>query len=205
MKIQRTANAGVLLEMDGIRLLLDGVCMPLDPYEGTPRSIKDELCMQFPDVVMFTHYHDDHYDSEFSNIYKAKTLRSVYGPEFALFGKMGNVKLKGIPTRHIGRADVSHVSYVIDGEKCIWFMGDATPLDANKLSGESRPDVLIVPYAYVTTKSSWNITKSIGAKHIILVHMPPRHNDPHMLWQAMEETVGKETLFIPQIGEVIEN
>ena len=70
--------------------------------------------------------------------------------------------------------------------------------------GEPRPDILIVPYAYVTTKSSWNITKSIGAKEIILLHMPPRHNDPHMLWQAMEETAGQDSLLIPEIGDVME-
>lgn len=204
MKIQRTANAGVLLETDGIRLLLDGVSSPLDPYEGTPQIIKDELCTQFPDVVMFTHYHADHYDMEFSKIYKTNTLRSVYGPEFALCGKMGSVKLKGVPTRHIGRADVSHVSYVIGGSSNVWFMGDASPLEAKKLLVESKPDVLIVPYAYVTTPSSWEITRSLGAGHIILVHMPPRHNDPHMLWRAMEETGGQDSLIIPQIGEVIE-
>ncbi len=203
MKIQRTANAGVLLELDSLKILLDGVCKELSPYEGTPTEIKNDLLSQFPDVVMFTHYHDDHYDSEFSHIYKTNTLRSVYGPEFALYGKMGNVKLKGIPTRHIGKADISHVSYVINGSKCIWFMGDASPLDAKNIT-EPKPDVLIVPYAYVTTKNSWEITKSIGAKEIILLHMPPRHNDPHMLWQAMEEVTGQEGLIIPQIGEIIE-
>lgn len=205
MKIKRTANAGVLIETDGLKLLLDGVSKPLDPYEGTPQSIKDELLLQFPDVLMFTHYHDDHCDKEFSLKYKTNTLRSVYGPEFALYGKMGNTKIKGISTRHIGKADVSHVSYVIEGEKCIWFMGDASPLEIKKLSDEKKPDILIVPYAFVTTKSSWQITKSLGAEKIILLHMPQKQNDPHMLWKAMEETVGDcKNLIIPKMGEEME-
>lgn len=205
MKIKRTANAGVLLEMSGVRLLLDGVSKPLSPYEGTPQSIKNELCSQFPDAIMFTHYHDDHYDEEFSLEYKTNTLRSVYGPEFALYGKMGNTKIKGIPTRHIGKADVPHMSYHIDGEKCIWFMGDASPLEIKKFAQEKAPDVLIVPYAYVTTKSAWEAAKKLGAKKIILLHMPQKQNDRHNLWQAMEETVGDyKNLIIPEIGEVVE-
>ena len=203
MKIKRTANAGVLVETDGIRFLFDGVSKKILNYEETPQSIKDELCAQFPDVIMYTHYHDDHYDKEFSLFYTQKTLRSVYGPEFALCGKMGNVKIKGVPTRHIGKADIAHVSYVLQGEKCLWFMGDASPLDAKTIK-EPKPDILIVPYAYVTTKSSWEIAKSLGAKHIILVHMPPKYNDEHMLWRAMEETVENEKILIPEIGEEIE-
>ncbi len=204
MKILRTANAGVLIEAEGIRLLLDGVCPALSPYEGTPQAIKDELCLQSPDVVMFTHYHDDHYDEDFSINYKNKTLRPVYGPEFPLFGKVGDVSIKGIQTRHIGKTDIAHVSYVINGEKCIWFMGDASPLDARNIDAP-KPDVLIIPYAYVTSQAAWNITKSLSAEKIILVHMPPRENDPYSLWQAVQETVGDMSLLlIPEIGENIE-
>ena len=72
MKIKRTANAGVLIETGGMRFLIDGVCKKILNYEKTPQYIKDELCAQFPDVVMFTHYHDDHYDKEFSLSYTQK-------------------------------------------------------------------------------------------------------------------------------------
>ena len=205
MRIKRTANAGVLIETDGIRILVDGVSNKVLNYEETPKSIIEYLCRQFPDVVMFTHYHDDHYDEEFSLKYKKDTLRSVYGPEFALSGKMGNVRLKGIDTRHIGKTDIEHVSYIIDGEKCIWFMGDASPLELKKLSGEKRADILIVPYAYVTTKASWEHAKSVGSKKIILLHMPKREDDVYNLWGAMEETVeNPKELIVLNMGEEIE-
>ena len=204
MKLLRTANAGVLIETDGLRLLIDGVSKKILNYEETPESIKEDLCRQFPDVVMHTHYHDDHYDEDFSNIYTKNTLRSAYGPEFALCGKMGNTKIKGIATRHIGKADVSHVSYVINGEKCIWFMGDASPLEIKNIN-EPKPDILIIPYAYVTTKASWELTKSLKAKKIILLHMPKRNEDVHNLWNAMEETtLNPEELIIPEMGQEIE-
>ena len=204
MKLLRTANAGVLIETDNLRFLIDGVSKKILNYDHTPESIKKDLCEQFPDVVMHTHYHDDHYDKDFSDKYTKNTLRSVYGPEFALCGKMGNTKIKGIPTRHIGKADVSHVSYVITGERCIWFMGDASPLEIKNIN-EPKPDVLIVPYAYVTTKTSWEITKSLEAKKIILLHMPKRDEDVHNLWKAMEETTNcPENLIIPKMGEEME-
>ena len=204
MKIKRTANAGVLIETEGLKLLIDGVSKEILNYEATPDSIKEDLCRQFPDVVMFTHYHDDHYDKDFSDYYTKTTLRSIYGPEFALCGKMGNTKIKGIPTRHIGKADVSHVSYVINGEKCIWFMGDASPLVIKNIN-EPKPDVLIIPYAYVTTKASWEITKSLEAEKIILLHMPKKNEDVHGLWQAMEKTtLNSEELLILNMGQEVE-
>lgn len=204
MKIKRTANAGVLIEENGLKILIDGVSKKILNYEETPESIKEDLCRQFPDVILHTHYHDDHYDEEFSNTYKKNTLRSAYGPEFALCGKMGNTKIKGIPTRHIGKSDIAHVSYVIKSDICLWFMGDASPLEVKNIN-EPKPDVLIIPYAYVTTKAAWEITKSIGSKKIILLHMPKRNEDVHNLWNAMEETTKcPENLIILEMGQEIE-
>lgn len=205
MKIRRTANAGVLLAIDGISILLDGVCGNVFPYEQTPEDIKKELSVQLPDAVLYTHYHDDHYDSTYAQEYKSKTLRSVYGPEFALLGKLGSVKVQAVPTRHIGKTDIEHVSYIISGSSCVWFMGDASPLDVKNIKDVPRPDVLIVPYAYVITSNSWQTTKSLGAKKIILLHMPPKDNDPHMLWQQVEETTkNAPDLMVPKMNETIE-
>ncbi|MBO7288728.1 MAG: hypothetical protein J6V03_01885, partial [Clostridia bacterium] len=67
------------------------------------------------------------------------------------------------------------------------------------------PDVLIIPYAYVTTKAAWEITKSLGAKKIILLHMPKRNEDIHNLWNAMEETTqNPENLIVLEMGQEIE-
>ena len=38
MRVKRTANAGVLLELDGARILLDGVCGEIKPYLPTPET-----------------------------------------------------------------------------------------------------------------------------------------------------------------------
>ncbi len=202
MKIIRTGNAGVLLETNGQSILLDGVCKDFPPYIPTPSCIKDQLLKSSPDIVAFTHYHDDHYDEEFAAEYKKNTLRSVYGPELFLCGEYKGVRFSAFPTRHIGKTDISHVSYVIESDKCVWFTGDASLLELEKKEGLPKPDILIVPYAYVITESAWKKTKSFGAESIVLLHMPLPENDSYGLWgQVREVTQQDESLVILSVGE----
>ena len=204
MEVIRTANAGVLLKLDGVSILLDGVCEDLFPYIPTPDYLLKELIANYPDVVAFTHMHKDHYDETYAKLYTNDTLRSVYGPELSHFIEVGNVRLTPIPTRHIGRSDVLHTSFIIEGSKCVWFMGDSSPLVVKKFENVPMPDVLIAPYAYFNTKTAWEITKSIGAKDIVIVHMPDKGSDSERLWDAVESIVGKEkNVCIPDIGESI--
>ncbi len=204
MEIKRTANAGVLLKMDGKTILLDGVCKQLPPYEATPDSLRRELIEAPADILAFTHYHADHYDAEYAALYGKKTLRSVYGPEFSHSVDIGGIQIIPIKTRHIGKADVEHVSFIIKGSRCVWFMGDASPLEWKNLNGFPSPDVLIVPYAYAITDSAWKISKELGAKSIVLLHMPVKENDPYGLWEAVKKTTqGDPCLHIPEMGQIL--
>ena len=65
-------------------------------------------------------------------------------------------------------------------------------------------DVLIAPYAYATTPSSWKLSAGI-AKTMILLHLPPRDTDPAGLWDAVTQTTQAPSpkLIIPEIGEHI--
>lgn len=204
MEIKRTANAGVLLKLDGLSILLDGVCKAVHPYQGTPDVIREELTAYPPDILAFTHRHEDHYDDAYAKAYETTTLRSVIGPEGFSQKKAGSVKLQAIPTRHIGRVDLPHVSFVITGSQSIWFMGDASPLVWKSITGLPMPDVVIAPYAYANTESAWQITKGLGAKNVVIVHLPERKNDTYRLWEAVEKTTqGDLSLHIPEIGQNI--
>lgn len=202
MEILRTANAGVLITLDEVTVLLDGVCKELPPYFGTPKEMREMLTLNFPDILAFTHYHSDHYDEEYRNLYKSSTLRPVYGPECVCFGKYKGIEIQGISSRHIGKTDIPHMSFIINGSKCIYFMGDASPLTWKSVPDLPKPDVIIVPYAYASTESAWKITKSFGAKDIILVHMPDRENDEYKLWDMVQKTVADDNSFcFIEIGE----
>lgn len=209
LKLTRTANAGVLLELDGTRILLDGVCREVSPYPATPDSIKTELSANYPDLVAVTHCHEDHCDPAFEEDYRHATGRPVI--DAAYVGKtvtVGNIRLTAVPSRHIGKADCDHVSFILEGSACIWFLGDAAPSQWKNRNDLPKPDVLICPYAYAATDSAWRMTQSLAPKAVILLHLPEREKDTVGLWQAVERvTAGSNlpNLLIPEIGDSVEN
>ena len=179
--------------------MLDGVCEELLPYEETPYDIKEELVLAPPHIIAFSHRHKDHYSRDFVK----KVNASVITPEsdkkdFSEYG------FYTVETRHIGKNDVEHQSFVFESEKCVWFMGDASPVCLENLKEFEKPDVLVVPYAYAITKSAWERTLSLGAENIILLHMPKREMDEMKLWETVESiTAGSKNLIIPEIKEEI--
>ncbi len=199
MIIKRTANAGVLIKTEKLSILLDGVCDELLPYEKTPNDIKEELILAPPHIIAFSHRHKDHYSSAFAKKVKA----SVITPESEKkdFPELG---FFSVETRHIGKNDVEHQSFVLEGEKCVWFMGDASPVFLEKMKNFQKPDALIIPYAYAITKSAWERTLNLGADKIILLHMPKKEMNEMKLWKTVEKTtMGEKSLIIPAIGETI--
>ena len=206
MELTRTANAGVLLKLDGVTILMDGVCREVKPYPATPPEIKARLTENIPDVVAFTHAHKDHYDPGFA----AQVLQKngvIFGPADC-HGTMeqatvGNVRITPLFSRHIGAAGKTtlHASFILEGSKCIWFTGDAAP---SQWRGRNlpKPDVLIVPYAYCNTSAAWAATQLLGAETVVLLHMPEKENDTIGLWDAVEQTVGQsDVLVIPVMGQ----
>ena len=193
MKIRRTANAGILLELDGVTILMDGVCREVKPYPATPPEERDALQHSFPDVIAFTHAHKDHYDPTYAALYQKQTGGVILGPETlpGCHATMEDAAVNGvyilpIASRHIGLAgkDVDHASFIVQGSRCVWFLGDAAPM---QWRGKDlpKPDVLVVPYAYANTPSGWALTQSLGADHVVLLHMPNREEDTIGLWDAV--------------------
>lgn len=211
MRIQRTANAGILLELDGKRILLDGVCEGFGAYLGTPDHLRKALHRQPPDALVYTHTHPDHYEELFVSHYLQNTAGPVLGPADIPCGvtgamRLGNVLITPVETRHIGRTDgCDHRSYVLQGSGCVWFMGDASPLHWQKIANVPKPDVIVAPYGFLLAKG-WDYCKSTGAKAIVVVHMPLRENDPHNLWEALENTLADQfgpAVYIPAMGETL--
>ena len=209
MKIRRTANAGALLELDGVSILLDGVCREVKPYPATPHEERQRLLAEFPDVVAFTHSHKDHYDPAYAAEYMRQTGRAVFAPDGIRGGTMESEKIDTVtiipvPCRHIGAAgkDTPHAGFVLTGSKTVWFTGDSAPVAWKGREDLPRPDVMIVPYAYCNTPTSWAFTKSLKAA-VILLHMPNREEDTIGLWSAVEATLGSDAVHIPEMSETI--
>ena len=211
MEIQRTANAGVLLKMDGVQVLLDGFCRSVGPYLATPDHIGKQLLADPPDLLAFTHAHEDHFDPALVSQYRKQTLRPVLGPENLPFGTtlrgvaVGGVSVQPVKSRHIGKEyfHIPHVSFVIQGSKTVWFLGDAVPSQWHAI--RERADVIVAPFAYGLSDSAWNMTCSL-ADSVVLVHMPMRENDPAGLWPQVESVTGGACpgkLYLPGIGQNI--
>ena len=212
MRLSRVSNAGVLLELDGVKILLDGFCTGHGPYLATPADLRERLFLDPPDMLAFTHEHPDHFDAHGAEQYHKQTLRPVLGPENLPCGttsrgiSRGFVSVLPIKSRHIGKEyfHVPHVSYAITGSKSVWFLGDAVPSQWHGI--DRKCHVLIAPFAYALSDSAWRMTSEL-AEHVVLVHMPLRENDPAKLWPQVEAVTGASCpvhLHIPAIGETIE-
>lgn len=203
MEIRRTANAGVLLKLDDIHILLDGVCQGIFPYLATPQQERVNLSNPWPDIVAFTHDHDDHWDAPYAQAYSKATGREVVRQA----ASVGNVKLTAVPTRHMGRSGLTtkHVSFVITGSKCVWFMGDAAPTQLKELSDYPKPDVLMVPYPYVSTPAACKLLEAYLPCKILLLHLPSQTCDPEGLWQVIAPGLEqlKQYIVLPEMGETI--
>ncbi len=191
------------MELDGVKILLDGVCGEVFPYIKTPEYIKSSLLQNFPDIVAFTHLHVDHFDGDYADAYNKNTHRPVFcGSMDHNIAEYKNIRLITVPTRHIGKTDIVHSSFCVCGSKTLWFMGDASPVFLDSMHNCPPPDVLVVPYAYALTQAAWQKTKSTGAKYIVLLHLPDENNDSLGLWNGvLSVTKGDISLYIPQIDK----
>ena len=194
MELRRTANAGVLLTLDDTKILLDGVCQEVKPYLATPPAVKQELISNPPDVLLFTHEHEDHFDPDYlQRVNQAKSA--------------GKVKITAVPTRHMGHygKTTPHQSFVLEGSQTVWFLGDASPMELKKLSDHPKPDVLIIPYPYVSTPPALKLLEALLPCKIVLLHLPLRENDPDGVWQSVEPGLEylKAYLYVPELGETL--
>lgn len=211
MEIQRTANAGVLLKLDGVTLLLDGLCESYGPYQGTPAKIAEEITRNPPDLLAFTHGHPDHFGESLVSEYRKQNLRPILGPESLPCvtdhgsAKAGTVSVTPIPNRHLGMSDVLHRSYLIEGSKRVLFAGDAAPLQFKGRVELGHVDLLVAPYAYANTISSWKMSCAL-ADAMVLLHLPDPEMDEHDLWLQVKTVAADgfgKRLFIPEIGQTL--
>ena len=211
MEIKRTANAGVLLRLDGKSILLDGVCGKVEPYLATPLEIRGSLLQALPDAIAFTHTHEDHYDSLFVSDYLQNAAGPVMGPADIPYSTqekqtIGAVTVSPVDSRHVGKTDCAeHRSYVIRGSRCLWFLGDASLLHWQKTEGLPRPDVIMAPYGFVIGRG-WEYCKALRPQAIVVLHLPAREHDPYGLWQELEKTLAGQTgpnVLIPEMGHTI--
>lgn len=204
MKITRSANSGVLLVLDGVKILLDGVCNELPPYLGTPENIRREFSQDPPDIFAVTHFHPDHCDEDFFLGYSRAGNGIALAPGIGRTATVGQVTVTAVDTRHIGKGNVPHVSYIINGSRRVWFMGDASPLSLGSFGDYLSPHLIIAPYAYANTPLSYKNTKGLGADNVIIMHLPNPEGDEYGILDSVLGCTAGDTAFrFPQMNETL--
>ena len=212
MIFTRTANAGGLLVSDDTAILLDGVCNLVEPYSPTPDVLRKQLLEQLPDAVAFTHAHPDHFDSAFSQAYHATTHRPIYGPvnlPFVIASAqavpIGSLSITSVNTRHLGKpGQGEHTSFLLQGSRRIWFMGDAAP---PTWQTDETGSILFAPFAYANTPLSWRKVCQAGFHCVVLLHMPEPEKDIYGLWDSVAAVTTEANgipIYIPQMGETLQ-
>lgn len=190
MNIKQTSNAGFLLSLDNTDILLDGVGERIAPYFETPIYIREELLATPLDALVFTHYHGDHFDKSFAEAYKNREFGSVFcGPELSTPLVVKNLEIVPIKTRHIGKFVIDHSSYLIKGSKTVLFLGDASPNEFKNREDLPKIDLAIAPFAYALTDAAISITNSLGAKNVIITHLPEQSLDEFEIRETVTKAV----------------
>ena len=196
----------MLVEYGSARALFDGVCGEVPPYAGTPAHIRRELSEDFPDIVAFTHTHPDHWDGSFARAAFMSGRCAVLMPGGQAAASCGDfIKVSAVRTRHLGKPDFPHVSYLLSvQEKTVWIAGDASPDSLVSAMGPGRPFIAVVPYSYLLTSSSAEKISSAGAQTVIVVHMPAAGPETAELIDSVRANsrLVAETVF-PETGETL--
>lgn len=210
MEIRRTANAGILLRLDHISILMDGVCREVPPYLATPPQEWKRLIGEQPDVIVFTHAHPDHFDSDASLFVDTPVVGTKEVgeemPDFSVCSvplTVGGVTVTPVPTRHMGKSvPGGHFSFVVRGSKTVWFMGDASPIELKALESFPKPDVLVAPFPYASSPGAVRKVNELSPKALVLIHMPDQACDPAGLWNAVlaHRPLLDVPLYLPEIG-----
>ncbi len=219
----RTSSSGGLLELDRVRILLDGVSLPTaefpdaPAYSYTPPDIIAWLACQPVSAAAFTHSHPDHFSPELARRLKNAIIlgpedvadalpdRMVLPDELSISG----IHIQPVVSRHEGEryGNTPHLDYIVQGSLCVWFLGDAEPnQDVEGKYSLPLPDVLIAPWFFAASEENWVTVSELAPKLLILTHLPEPERDTDGRRAAVETVLAahpEQTAVIPELLEPV--
>ena len=200
---QYVSNAGLLFLTGERRIGIDCFCRDSSQlYQDTPKDIREELN---PDILIFTHEHEDHFCAEYVKEAWEKNLElQIYGTEkvIALLGevdisennlhvvadssvlKVDDFHIAFVQSIHEGEQyeDVENLTLLINkgSQKCV-VTGDAMPCRGlfEKIGKWSNyVDWLFVPFPYVGIATTRKFIKEyLDVRRIFVLHQPRKEAD----------------------------
>ena len=206
------------MELDGVKLLLDGISTPCGYFLVTPPETEEMLYTADLDAMLFTHDHEDHFSCPFVEEWARRRGRypRLAGPsdiaaqlpegvveEGAL--AVGPLAVEPVACRHMGirYRNNLHRAYWVNGSIRCLFLGDAGPSQFLGWAGE-RPTVLFAPYPYITSRSGWRAVQDLGPEAVVATHLPHPGDDPEGICaqaEAFLRSAQDRPVYRPAMGE----
>lgn len=229
MKLARVSNAGLWVEAEGRRFLLDGLHgQPPPPYCGMDPGWEKALFQdRYPvDVVAFTHGHPDHFCPQVAarylaahpqsavyagpDVLEALRAQGIVNPCYAWDGP-GPGGLMAIPTRHIGAQyrTAPHCSLYLPGPEPLLFTGDASPASSNFFPGGAalQTHILAATFAFfIGPPFKRVVEQQIRPNRAYVLHLPLPQEDSLGLARQIHENLAGCTLPVTllQLGQQVE-
>lgn len=229
MKLARVSNAGLWVEAEGRRFLLDGLHgQPPPPYCGMDPGWEKALFQdRYPvDVVAFTHGHPDHFCPQVAarylaahpqsavyagpDVLEALRAQGIVNPCYAWDGP-GPGGLRAIPTRHIGAQyrTAPHSSLYLPGREPLLFTGDASPASSNFFPGGAalQTHILAATFAFfIGPPFKRVVEQQIRPNRAYVLHLPLPQADTQGLARQIHENLAGCTLPVTllQLGQQVE-
>lgn len=229
MILARVSNAGLWVEAEGRRFLLDGLHgQPPPPYCGMDPGWEKALFQdRYPvDVVAFTHGHPDHFCPQVAarylaahpqsavyagpDVLEALRAQGIVNPCYGWDGP-GPGGLMAIPTRHMGTQyrTAPHCSLYLPGPEPLLFTGDASPAPSNFFPAGQRlqTHVLAAPFAFFEENPLRRVVlQRIQPSRAYVLHLPLPQADTQGLAQQIQQNLAGCSLpaIILQLGQQVE-
>jgi L-ascorbate metabolism protein UlaG (beta-lactamase superfamily) len=180
MKVSRYTQSCLLIEDDGVRILIDPSAEEKDRLAGFGKL----------DAVLYTHEHSDHFDAGLAQSFVEEAIAPVYanastakqinasktvvedGKEYDINGM--KVKVIGLPHCLMpnGSEGPQNVGYLINGK--LFHPGDGKELDGLTVENLALP----ITGPDVSMKDCFAFAKQVAAKNVIPIHYDKLGADP---------------------------
>lgn len=212
-----SANAGVSIRLGGCRIWVDALhAQKVDGFSTvTPElwsRMRTEPAFVPPDLICFTHCHQDHYarslTAEARALWPQATLILperefddqilLQGPEVSLPFQTLTLRFFRLPHEGEAFAAVPHYGLLITRDNFqILIPGDcpvASPALAERLRG-TEIDLTLLDFPWIAQKKGREfIEKVIRPRHLLLYHLPFQEDETHRYRAAAQRCLGRVNL-----------
>ena len=199
-RITFSANAGMALQLRNKRILIDALHdKKVPPFSTVSPALWEQIRTHpdfvDPDVIFFTHCHEDHYSQaltmEAKRLWPGAVLvlpEQEFGAQYLLYGSetkfvVDEMVFRFLRLTHEGEqyVDVPHYGLLIEGPDFRILIAADCKLANPQLTKflEGKPvDLAILEFPWITLRTGWNYVEEVlKPRHLLINHIPFPQDD----------------------------